>query len=350
MFAAGIDRRQIRGLQRRGRAIDVPRRISLQVTNHCDSRCTHCSIWKIYRDETALARQELRSDELLAIVRNALDWGVQHVDVTGGEPFLRKVTVDILTLILQRTRFACITTNALRVDPVLTACAKIAAAAPAAAVFVVSVSIDGMGPANDQIRGQPESFTRAVQLLRGLRELRTTLPAIFPQVSFTLLPENAGQMRPLMMRLIADGLIDGCDAFSFRPADGGHYYGNERDRSRYGVILDTVESVVREFNFGRSAPFLRRLPGYMRDPEQMVLPCYAGFVSLWIDCYGNVSPCLTMADRVLGNLRSTDYQLKPIWTGAGADAARAEISAGRCAVCWTDCQACESLDIEEIEN
>lgn len=81
--------------------------MSLQITNLCNSKCTMCSIWKIYRgvDREFLDR-ELTGAEWLCPVERSLAQGVESFDVTGGEPFLKDGITDILALMLRRTVFA----------------------------------------------------------------------------------------------------------------------------------------------------------------------------------------------------------------------------------------------------
>jgi hypothetical protein len=82
------DRSEVRERRALGLAPAVPRRITVQVTNLCDSRCSMCHIWRIYLEDKPLATRELSGDEWRLVLINALQRGVCHIDVTGGEPFL----------------------------------------------------------------------------------------------------------------------------------------------------------------------------------------------------------------------------------------------------------------------
>ncbi len=81
----------------------------------------------------------------------------------------------------------------------------------------------------------------------------------------------------------------------------------------------------------------------LRNPHKMPLPCQAFFVSCLIDPYGGVVPCITLTDKIIGNLRDTSYDLLPLWESDKAAGRRKVIKDGNCAVCWTDCQAFENL-------
>ena len=48
-----------------------------------------------------------------------------------------------------------------------------------------------------------------------------------------------------------------------------------------------------------------------------MLGCQAGTLTMILSEEGDVRPC-EILDTVLGNIRDTDYQLTPIWTGSQA--------------------------------
>lgn len=78
----------------------------------------------------------------------------------------------------------------------------------------------------------------------------------------------------------------------------------------------------------------------------MILPCYAMFASMWIDPYGGVAPCVTMTEDVLGNVKDHDLDILPVWHSQQAQDSRDKIGKDNCAICWTDCQAMESIEYE----
>jgi hypothetical protein len=50
-----------------------------------------------------------------------------------------------------------------------------------------------------------------------------------------------------------------------------------------------------------------------------------------------------MYDRVLGNIRDTDYRLNPIWHSAESQKVQHEIWNYQCPQCWTPCEAYQSI-------
>ena len=66
----------------------------------------------------------------------------------------------------------------------------------------------------------------------------------------------------------------------------------------------------------------------LRERRQ-VIPCYAGWASGHIAPDGDVWTCCTRAESI-GNLRQTDYDLRPIWFGEEAKRLRRSIAACEC--------------------
>ncbi|WP_369383976.1 radical SAM/SPASM domain-containing protein [Streptomyces sp. cg36] len=323
-----------------------PRRLSMQITNLCNSRCTMCSIWEIYRDDKALYRQELTGAEWLRVADLAIDHGVRSIDVTGGEPFLKEGVTELLGHVLGRTGFVAVTTNALQPRRILTEVERILEGAPKDSLFVVSVSLDGFSDTYAEIRGVKNGFARAEKLLRGLVALREKYPQLSQQISFTIMDANVDELEPLMEHALGTGLIREPDDFNFRPVASGHYYAKENTVAHREKITAAVQRLCDKYAFRRTLPFIEKIPQSVREPDRLILPCYALFASMWIDPYGGVAPCVTMTEDVVGNIRDTDLDILPIWTGLQAQQARERIGKGNCAVCWTDCQAMESLEYE----
>ncbi len=336
---------QVRSERALGRPRDMPYRLTLQVTNMCNHRCQSCSIWRIYRDPDGREdpRHELGAGQWLELASRAFDQGVETIDVTGGEPFLKKDIEVLLRLSLCRSGFSCVTTNALQCDATAARVETVLSGAPAESLFVVSVSLDGFEETHDRLRGVRGAYARATRLLGLLRDLRRRYPQLCPSVSFTIVPENCGEMGSLLSFLLGQDLIRTPDDFSFRPANAGHYYRTERVERDVERLELEMQKVMSAHRFTRNLPFFSGLRAHVRKPERMLLPCFALFASCWIDPYGNVAPCVSMTETTFGNVVDHGLDLRAVWHGERARELRQQIAMDECPVCWTDCQAHENI-------
>lgn len=90
------------------------RDMRVSLTDRCSLRCTYCMPADFA--EWIPSAELLTTDELMTVLRIAVDEGIDEVRLTGGEPLLRPDAVDVVQRItsLPRPPRISITTNALR--------------------------------------------------------------------------------------------------------------------------------------------------------------------------------------------------------------------------------------------
>lgn len=329
-------------LRLRGAPLSVPQRVSLQITNACNSKCTHCAIWQIYRREPERVGRELTSPEWCSLIDDLHAIGTTSFDVTGGEPFLKDGVELILGRVLDLSGFVCVTTNALQPERYVNTLAECVQQISRSSTCVVSVSIDGSREIHDQVRGVRGGFDRCMTMLEMLPSISTDVCRVVPQVSFTITDSNLEDLLPLADQVLSTGLITSPDNFTFRTVQSGSYYGAENAAPDARRTKEVVTEFARRYTVPRNRVFLEGIARQLVEPEALQLPCQAMFVSCWIDPYGFVAPCVTMTEIHIGQAR-TAGDLLAVWTSSRAASMRAEVAAGRCAVCWTDCQAHENI-------
>ena len=76
------------------RSFSKLRRIIIYLTRRCNLKCKHC--WINPRDISS-SEYELQTPEIINVINEALDLGLEQIGITGGEPFLRrKVLYEVL--------------------------------------------------------------------------------------------------------------------------------------------------------------------------------------------------------------------------------------------------------------
>ena len=68
--------------------------LRISVTQECDKHCPYC-----HREGESYPTTIMTVDEIVRIVKIALNLGISRVKITGGEPLLRKEIVDIISRI-----------------------------------------------------------------------------------------------------------------------------------------------------------------------------------------------------------------------------------------------------------
>src|SRR5688572_15501967 len=134
--------------------------LALSVHSACNCRCVMCDIWKANSE-----KREISSDDLARHVASIRALRVQRVMLTGGEPLLHRNLWALCTeLQALRIRITLVTTGLLVENH---------AAAIAACVDTVVISLDGPRAVHDGIRRVKGGFDR---IARGVMALHAQLP------------------------------------------------------------------------------------------------------------------------------------------------------------------------------
>ena len=149
-----------------GVAPGVPHFVVYEPTLLCNLHCSFCYVADILNPGDWRSK-ELTIEELDQIFHPG---GVKSINITGGEPFVRKNLLDVFRR-LQDKGMHCnyVTTNGTKIgDDKAGALAELAASG-----FLrhISVSIDGPRSFHDEIRGQRGAFDKAADNIRQLRQV-----------------------------------------------------------------------------------------------------------------------------------------------------------------------------------
>jgi MoaA/NifB/PqqE/SkfB family radical SAM enzyme len=176
------------------------RLLVLELSDRCDQRCTHCSIW----EGPPVAATRLTLAERLKVVDDALADGAREALITGGEPLLSEDLWPVAARLRVGGARLMLATNGMQLER---------HAAEVARLFhEVYVSLDGADAAtHDGARGAA-SFARVVAGIAALRRLAPR-PAVV--VRSTVHADNIDQLADT----IATVRRIGADHVSFLPVD-----------------------------------------------------------------------------------------------------------------------------------
>lgn len=86
--------------------IDRPISAGCIVTGRCNLKCQYC-----YGNDESLPKQEISVDEWAAIFRQLRSWGLMRVDLSGGEPTIRRDIFEIAESALESGLDVVVSTN-----------------------------------------------------------------------------------------------------------------------------------------------------------------------------------------------------------------------------------------------
>ena len=291
-----------------------PKILMWEITDACNMRCLHC--------EAAAGRRhagELSHDEAMAICDQIVEMGWVRVNITGGEPLVRKDWADIAGKLAAGGCSVALVTNALLFGD------EVAREAAGVGVETVSFSLDGSRETHERIRVTPgkgrSSYDAVFEGIRRAREHGMKTVAITHVNRW-----NFGELRAVHTRLIDAG-VDGWQIQlavplgRVRELDEPYMLPVEqlselealcawfiefRRREEVGPRIAVAHSIGY---YGRNELILRR--GY-QDKPQFFVGCVAGWRTAGITSDGKVKPC-AMSPRAwaTGDLRR--QTLAEIW-------------------------------------
>ena len=143
----------------------LPMNYTVSLLYSCNSRCSTCRIWK--KKANNLSPEEYR--KIFRSVGRSPYW----ITFSGGEPFLRRDIVEVISSIykISRPRIINIPTNGLLVSTIVEKVEAIALACPKSQI-IINVSIDGIEAQHDEIRNVPGNYKKAISTFHKLKALK----------------------------------------------------------------------------------------------------------------------------------------------------------------------------------
>lgn len=278
-----------------------PTDVSIITTYRCQMRCKMCDIWENPTDK----QQEITAKELEILP------DFKFVNITGGEPFVRRDLEDIVEVMMRKSPRVVISTSGWHTDRIF----KLAEKFPN---IGIRVSIEGLSEKNDELRGREGSFDRGLRVLLTLKEMGVK------DIGYGCTVSNHNSADMLWLYKLSRELGMEFATAAFHNSYYFHKDDNEitNQDEVIGNFHRLIELLLKE-NTPKSwfrAFFNLGLINYIRGRPRM-LPCEAGTANFFIEPYGEVYPCNGLEERYwkesMGNIR-TAKSFDELWNGEQA--------------------------------
>ena len=297
----------------------------LFINSICNQHCEHCFYW-----QNLNRRDDLTKEELVSL---SLQLGrIENLNLSGGEPFLRKDFAEICRQFIRhnQVRQIYVPTNSWFKDKMI---AQISSTLeePSLELFVVEMSLDGLGEFHDRFRVSPGSFARAMETYDALEKLQERDSRLRIHSISTATAVNMDEIRRLTTYL-----YDRCPRMdhhnlAIMRGDPKNPSLQVPDLGEYTSLYEYIRSLWaprEEGRFGGSVePMLQWAKVRSIQEQRQVVPCRAGVLSAVVYSNGDVSVC--ELHEPLGNLRRQSF-----WEIWNSEAARERRRSVACAECW----------------
>ena len=269
-------------------------RVFWSVTGRCNFRCRHC-----YMDAPDAALGELSTEEAFDLIDQMAECGVQNVDITGGEPFVRKDFWQLVDRILSHKMVINqVYTNGWLLDDSILDKFESRGLKPE-----FSISFDGVGW-HDWMRGVPgaeEAALRAFDLCKK-RGFYATASVCIHRGNVSSLPQTIEALRTVGVREVKTAHVDMTDLWRC------HSEGNAMTQQEYmDAMIPYITwyyeagRPIEDLEFGGIARLRKDAPGELSarcyDGTEACMDCYlcgATRKSCYITPEGRLLPCMPM--------------------------------------------------------
>jgi len=264
-----------------------PTDVSVITTYRCQMRCKMCDIWANPTDK----KREITAKDLEVLPR------LRFVNVTGGEPFVRRDLEDIVDVVFQKSERVVISTSGWHTDRII----KMAEKYPN---IGIRVSIEGLSQKNDDLRGRDGTFDKALRVLLTLKEMGVK------DIGYGCTVSNKNSDDMLWLYRLSREL--GMEFATATFHNSYYFHKDDNEITNQGEVIGNFHNLIEELlkeNNPKSwyrAFFNLGLINYIRGKPRM-LPCEAGTANFFIEPYGDVYPCNGLEERYwkesMGNIR-----------------------------------------------
>jgi MoaA/NifB/PqqE/SkfB family radical SAM enzyme len=308
----------------RHRRNQTPPFLIVFVNSICNLTCEHCFYWRNLnkRDDLTLEEFERLSRQLGTF---------ENLNLSGGEPFIRQDFAKVCSLFVKNNAVKQIYVptsgyfsgrTEVQVREVLEL--------KTLQLFVVEISLDGMPEYHDRVRGNPESFSRAMATYERLAAIQKDDPRLRIHSIGTATGENIEELRGLTKLL-----HDRCPVMDHHNL--AVIRGDRKNPGLTGPSLASYEELVRysasvwkdreKGRFGAVVePMLQWAKRKTIESGSQFVPCTAGNLTGVVYANGDVSVCENHPP--LGNLRTRSFF--EIWDSPEAEALRESIRVKAC--------------------
>lgn len=269
---------------------------SLITTFRCNAKCNMCNIWQ---------NQTKSEEEIGYRFYEKLPDGLR-INITGGEPTLRKDIDDIFRVLYPKSVLLELSTNGFNTDTIVALANKYPN-------ILIRVSLEGLPRLNDSKRGTLNGFDHA---LRTMLELKKTK---CKNIGFSVVisPDNYKDLLHLYDLCVALDIELGNSVVHnswYFHKDDNVLISEDALRTHEEFVKALLTSKRRGFkkklkDYGR-AYFNRSIHRRLRGDEPGYRPeCGALKDFFFIDPWGNVSPCNGSSEEwVIGNIKEHSFE------------------------------------------
>ncbi|QPF88116.1 radical SAM protein [Bradyrhizobium genosp. L] len=218
----------------------IPVYVVWELTLACNLKCIHCGSRAGHK-----RAGELSTDECIDVIRQLAELGTREISIIGGEAFIRKDWLTIIRAIRDHGIDCTMQSGGYKFSY------DMISAAADAGLLGLGVSIDGLEPLHDRLRGVRGSYREALRVLDDCRRIGLTA-SVNTQITSAAMPDL-----PDVMDVIIDA---------------GAKYWQVQLTVAMGNAVDHDDILLQPYDLATLMPLLADLHRRGRERDLVLLP------------------------------------------------------------------------------
>jgi MoaA/NifB/PqqE/SkfB family radical SAM enzyme len=328
-----------------------PEVVVLPVTYLCNANCDMCALGDLNQ------KGRLSDDQLVELFGSpAVADTLRAINFTGGEPTLRRGTLPVLVerLIDSCPQLESVSLNSNGMLPTSASTIErvLRVAQSRGKKLYLFISLDGVGPLHDEIRGVPGAFAATTRTIEAIRALDTPRTDLGFGVSATVTHKNVDHLGDVLAYAVERDLAA---SFTF-PMETDVYMNNldrldrfHADRAvidRFVAFLDVAIDTHAEA-LSPPVSFYRSLQETLRGGRRTA-PCIFRRGGFFLEPNGTILPCWRSSALRFGSLH--DAAFEEIWRGDRRRRILDTIEERFCSSCPSPCYVGFPSDLLEVSG
>ncbi len=312
----------------------VPKVIIFPITYKCNLKCVMCNIWKEKQADIPLV-------DITKIFKNDLLVNyLESINITGGEPLLRKDINQVIETIIKSCKnlnLITLNTNGVLSNEYTTLIKQVQEIRESVRDFDFSfyISLDGIDEKHDDMRGVSGAFSRVCKTLDHLKLLKNEYSFHF-SLNFTITKDNYMLMEQVMDFALSKGLqLD----YTFSMVSEMYFSNGDDciDISQYNTeaieyIINKLEDYQKKRLLTYSHSYYNNLIHMLKGGKR-VIGCIFQNSGFFLHPSGDVFSCWAHNES-LGNIY--ENSIDEIWSGSKLTSWQQELLK-KCETCYNNC-------------
>lgn len=308
------------------------------ITYKCNFRCKTCFYGNVMDNSTGNTDKELSTDEIKKI-----SFSIGKLDnllISGGEPFLRDDLAEICEIFYLQNKISRIhlPTNGFHTDKIYNYTYKILRKCPKINL-TISLPLDGLQKTHDNIKKVKGSFEKVVESTKRLSALKKEFDNLYIYIITVVNNANLNEIIRLSEFVKNYLPVDGHGPSPVRgtsydktlsPPSHKEWSELAKKLMKYHSYWNKkrADTRLKAFLATNSVRYLYNLYAHVLKGKKLPFRCQAGNTIGVLEPNGDIKLC-ELTD-VIGNVRSANYDFKPIWFSDRANDMRKKIKDCAC--------------------